>query len=123
MAGSLSLGSAAWTNGQEYGDQGEHAERIRQFIDAINQEALLSYASSLRDHQPCALSASFSVGHSNLVRKIQFRDGVAWAARLRMPLTPDGGDATTTTSSEERTRREMQSELATMEFVRYAGSW
>lgn len=116
MAESLPFGSAAWTNGEEFG--GEYAERINQFMDKINKESLISYASSLRGNQPCSLSPKFSVGSFNLVRKIQFDDGVEWAARLRMPPMPDEGDAMAAPPTGERMLLDMQSELATMEFVR-----
>jgi len=115
MANSLSVGSAAWTGGRKYG--GEYSERIGQFIDKVNQEALLAYASMLRGNRPCTISHEFSVGNFNLVRKIQFDDGVEWIARLRMPPTPDQrGGAVSPAAG--RILLDMQSELATMEFVR-----
>ena len=87
MAETLPVGSAAWRGGDEYED--EYSERIDQFIDSISKEALVDFASSLRDNRPCMLSEEFSVGNFNLVRKIQFNDGVEWIARLRMPPAPD----------------------------------
>ncbi|KAI0096980.1 hypothetical protein GGR51DRAFT_578541 [Nemania sp. FL0031] len=116
MADSLPFGSAAWTNGEEYG--GEYAERINQFVHKINTKALLSYASSLRGNQLCTVSHEFSVGSFNLVRKIQFDDGVEWIVRLRMPPMPDRGSSTASPPARKRMRLDMQSELATMEFVR-----
>ncbi|KAI5861327.1 kinase-like domain-containing protein [Durotheca rogersii] len=110
MDGFAPVGSDAWTGGKEY--EGEHAERICQFRDIVNQEALKAYTSKLRQNQPCTLSPEFSVGQDNLVRKIRFDDGVEWIARLRMP--PMEGES----SRPEATLLEMQSELATMEFVR-----
>ncbi|OAR05683.1 hypothetical protein LLEC1_06409 [Akanthomyces lecanii] len=115
MADPLPSGSAAWTNGEEYG--GEYAERINQFIQQINEKALLSYASSLRGNQPCTLSPKFSVGSFNFVRKIQFDDGVGWAARLRMPPMPEERSAVASPPAREMMLLDMQSELATMEFV------
>lgn len=106
---SLPVGSSAWTGGQEY--EGEYAERISEFIERINQQAVLDYASELREQRPCTMSAEFSVGNDNLVRNIKFDDGVEWIARFRMPALSDGGSASTS-------RLEMQSELDTMEFVR-----
>ncbi|EGX92905.1 Protein kinase-like domain [Cordyceps militaris CM01] len=114
MADSLPLGSTAWTNGEEYGG-GEYTMRINRFIDTVNEKALLSHASLLRGEQPCTLSREFSVGHFNLVRKIQFDDGVEWVVRLRMPPMPEEGSVM---ASPESIMVEMQSELATMEFVR-----
>lgn len=121
MADSLSVGSAAWTGGEEYA--GEYSERINQFTDQINQKALLGYASALRGNRPCTISREFSVGNFNLVRKTQFDDGVQWIARLRMPPMPDqdGGAVSPvpeTGCGRGRILLDMQSELATMELVR-----
>lgn len=116
MTGSHLVGSAAWTGGQEYQD--EYSERITQFSDRINKEALVDFASSLRDNQPFTLSDIFSVGNFNFVLKIEFDDGVEWVARLRMPPMPDSSSSTSV-NEKEKALREMKSELATMEFVRY----
>ncbi|KAK0655341.1 hypothetical protein B0T16DRAFT_319992 [Cercophora newfieldiana] len=115
MVHPLPVGSAAWTGGEEYG--GEYSERIHQFIDKVNQKALLSYASALRENRPCTISREFSVGSFNLVRKIQFDDGVEWIARLRMPPMPDQGRRAVPPAV-EGILLDMESELATMEFVR-----
>lgn len=111
MVDSLPVGSAAWTGAEEYED--EYSERINQFIESINKEALVDFASSLRHNQPCTLSDKFSVGSFNLVRKIQFNDGVEWVARLRMPPMPDS--SFNLRNERENALREMQSELATIE--------
>ncbi|KAI1772352.1 hypothetical protein F4818DRAFT_453963 [Hypoxylon cercidicola] len=108
--GSAPVGSDAGTRGKEY--EGGHTVRIRQFNAAVNLEALQAFASELRS-QPCIVSPGFSVGQHNLVRKITFRDGVNWIARLKMP--PMEGEPSTADAT-----LNMQSELATMEFVSYA---
>lgn len=69
------------------------------------------------------MSREFSVGTSKLVRQIQFIDGVEWIARLRMPPMPDQDNKEISADSKagrERRRAllDMQSELATMDFVR-----
>lgn len=116
MSDSLAIGSEAWTNGVEYG--GEYIDRINQFIADIDDNALTSCASSLRENQPCTLSPRFSVGNFNLVRKIQFEDGVEWVARLRMPAMADEDGGKFGAVSPEKMLLDFQSELATMEFVR-----
>ncbi|KAM3499699.1 hypothetical protein MY11210_009593 [Beauveria gryllotalpidicola] len=113
MAESLPFGSAAWTSGEEYG--GEYAVHINQFIDKINEKALLSYASLLRGIQPCILSPEFSVESFNLVRKIQFDDGLEWVVRLRMPPMLNEGSGMASPPSRERIMLDIQSELATMD--------
>ena len=113
------VGSAAWSGGEEYG--GEYTLRIAQFLSVINLEALRAYASTLREHRPCSVSDKFSVGNFNLVRTIRFDDGMKWVARLRMPPILDGETIADPTSGGKYGRNvvlEMQSELATMEFVR-----
>lgn len=114
MMVSLPIGSAAWTDGKEY--QYEYSERISHFLNRINKEALVDFASSLRENQPCMLSDQFSVGNFNLVLKIQFNDSVEWVARLRMPSLQDS--FSTLVKERNKALREMKSELATMELVR-----
>lgn len=118
MTYSPPLGNASWKGVGDYGE--EYAERIHKFIDKIDNKALESYASSLRGNQPCKISAEFSVGNFHLVRKIQFHDGVEWIVRLLMPPMPVAGQLIETVSPKAQERRllSMQSELATMEFVR-----
>jgi len=115
MVNSLPVGSAAWTRGEGYG--GEYSERIDRFNGKVNQKALLAYASGLRENRPCTISHEFSVGSFNLVRKIQFEDGVEWIARLRMPLMPDQ-EGREVSPAVGRILLDVQSELATMESVR-----
>ncbi|KID81986.1 Protein kinase-like domain protein [Metarhizium guizhouense ARSEF 977] len=118
MTDSPPLGNVSWKG--VGGDAEEYAERIHKFIDKIDNKALESYASSLRGNQPCKISTDFSVGNFNLVRKIQFHDGVEWIVRLLMPPVPVAGQLVETVSAKAREKRllSMQSELATMEFVR-----
>lgn len=89
----------------------------RNFISHIDNKALLSYTSSLRDGQLCTLSPKFSVESFNFVRKVAFGDGVEWIARLRMPPIVNKDGEPSSAPSSERVRLEMESELATMEFV------
>ncbi|KAK9438138.1 Protein kinase-like protein [Metarhizium brunneum] len=118
MTDSPPLGNVSWKGVGDYGE--EYAERIHKFIDKIDNKALESYASSLRGNQPCKISTEFSVGNFNLVRKIQFHDGVEWIVRLLMPPLPVAGQLVETVSPKAQEKRllSMQSELATMEFVR-----
>lgn len=112
---SLPVGSAAWIGGEAYFDSEEYSDRINQFIDKIDEGALVTFASGLRENRSCNISREFSVGSFHLVRKIQFDDGVEWIARLRMPPMPDEDGEIDT---RESTLLGMQSELATMEFLR-----
>lgn len=118
------LGSSGWTGGAEY--HGEYADRIDQFVKAVDDNALKKYASGLRENRPCVLSREFSVGNDNLVRKIEFDDGIKWVARLRMPRIlhdTDGAASSHHNYENEKNDRSksvlvaMRSELATMEFV------
>ncbi|VUC23585.1 unnamed protein product [Clonostachys rosea] len=79
------LGSDSWIGADASQANDEFHQRASLFISAVNWAALLSISSHLRDGMPCKLSDAFSIGHSNMVRRIIFDDQVSWAARLRMP--------------------------------------
>lgn len=111
------IGDCAWRNDKDY--HGEYADRIEKFTTNIDTDALLKFASTLRDGRACTISDNFSVGNFNLVRKIRFDDDIDWIARLRMPpIDEHDGDGVTSGLNAKQVRREMESELATMEFIR-----
>lgn len=124
MANILPMGLDSWTSGA--GVYGEEADRIRRFIAKVKLKGLCDFASSMRRNWvPCAVSEEFSVGRHNMVRKIEFDDGVHWVAKLRMPPSRDEGyaashgAATEAEAGKEERLMEIQSEIATMDFVRY----
>lgn len=119
----VSLGSDAWDNGEQFVTAAA-INRIKHFQRAFNPQALIAYATSLRDCE-CTLSEKFSMGTGNFVKKITFSDGVEWIARIRLPRWDDFDEELKRNKSKsdreiERLEdlREMESELATMDFVR-----
>lgn len=104
MVDSPLIGSDAW--------KGSISSGANAFLDRINKDALVKFASSLRDNRSCTLSDKFTSGCDHLVLKIEFDDGVKWVARLQTPFK----QATSPTLKDRR--RSLESELATMEFVR-----
>lgn len=104
MVDSPLIGSDAW--------KGSTSSGANAFLDGINKDALVDFASLLRDNRPCTLSDKFTSGCDHLVLKIEFNDGVKWVARLQLPFKR------ATSPTLEDLRRSMESEVATMEFVR-----
>lgn len=80
------LGSDSWICASGYDEGDELHTRVTDFVKRVDWDSLTNIASSLRNGFKCTLSAKYSVGHFNLVRKLVFEDGVGWVARLRMPL-------------------------------------
>jgi Phosphotransferase enzyme family len=76
-------------------------------FNALDRPKICNYTSSLRNGQSCAVSDAFTHGKYNLVIEILFDDGVSWVARIRLY-----GD------SADNDDLVMESELATMEYVR-----
>lgn len=58
--------------------------RVQNFIDSINWDGLIEYASKLRNGKICKLLPDIGLGYNHLVRIIEFQDDVRWIARLRM---------------------------------------
>jgi hypothetical protein len=109
------LGSASWIGAGEYEVGDELYERATAFLAAVKWDVLASFSSSLRNGIPCELAKGFSMGHSNMVRRIVFEDGVSWVARLKLPLLPSVfGDHERLDGASV-----LRIELASMKFFRY----
>ncbi|KAL6918904.1 hypothetical protein FSST1_002930 [Fusarium sambucinum] len=74
-----------WNNGGQYDPGSEFQERALAMLKSTKWDRLLSIASTLRNGIPCVISESFSLGQSNIVRRLEFTDGINWVARVRMP--------------------------------------
>ena len=107
------LGSDAWLDANEIDEESELHTRATAFVAAIKWEQLKTLASGIRG-MACELSDKYSLGHYNLVKKLEFLDGVSWIVRLRLPQLP----------SVFGTREAMKSadcmsiEIATMNYIR-----
>ncbi|TGJ78387.1 hypothetical protein E0Z10_g10375, partial [Xylaria hypoxylon] len=75
-----SIGSDLWNSEN-------HDIRAHKFFDAVNWQALASIATGCRDGIQCSYldAEGFSMGQFNMVRRLDFVDGVRWVARVQMP--------------------------------------
>jgi hypothetical protein len=108
------LGSGNWVGLEQIDEDDELYDRTTAFIGAIKWQALTSLATRMRAVD-CQLSEKYSVGHFNLVRRLQFTDGVSWIARLRLPDLPSMFGQREALNAEEC----MRIEIATMKYLRY----
>lgn len=94
--------------------RGRLHDRTTAFIGAIKWQALTSLAIHMRSVD--CQREKYSVGHFNLVRRLQFADGVSWIARLRLPDLPSMFGQREALNAEDC----MRIEIATMKYLRYA---
>ncbi|PGH20359.1 hypothetical protein AJ80_03627 [Polytolypa hystricis UAMH7299] len=66
--------------------------RATLFFEQVEWGELAAIVSRHRDGISCSYHEKFSLGHFNMVRQIEFEDGVKWVARLRMPKIGGGFD-------------------------------
>lgn len=78
----LSIGVGEYEVGSAYHD------RATILLSQANWTGLLQRCTELRKVS-CQLSEQYSIGHDNMVRRIEFDDGVSWVARLRLPKMED----------------------------------
>lgn len=109
------VGSEAWLGVSDHEPESIYHTRATSFFEAVNWTALLTIASRHNDNIPCKYTGSFSMGHFNMTRRIDFYNGTSWIARLRFPLDAEA-------AQREALPREkvMQLEVAIMKFLRYA---
>ena len=108
------LGSDSWVGLEQVDEENELYDRTTAFIGAIKWQALTALATRMRSVD-CQLSEKYSVGHFNLVRRLQFADGVSWIARLRLPELPSMFGQREALNAKEC----MRIEIATMKYLRY----
>ncbi|KAG9502074.1 hypothetical protein J7337_007790 [Fusarium musae] len=79
------VGSTSWIGTDAYDPGDELHDRALAALDKLNWDHLLSLSSALNNGVPCTFSQKFSIGHFNMVRRIDFTDGTSWVARVRLP--------------------------------------
>ncbi|KAG5761086.1 hypothetical protein H9Q72_010812 [Fusarium xylarioides] len=79
------VGSTSWIGADAYDPGDELHDRALAVFDKLKWDHLLSLSSALNNGVPCTFSPRFSVGHFNMVRRIDFTDGTSWVARVRLP--------------------------------------
>ncbi|KAF9761851.1 hypothetical protein IL306_003659 [Fusarium sp. DS 682] len=88
-----SLGSDSWIGADRYFEGTELHDRALAVLNEVNWDRLLSISSNLRNGTPCKFSQNVAMGHANMVRRIEFTDGINWVAKVRLPeLKAEVGD-------------------------------
>ncbi|KAM0083810.1 hypothetical protein ACKRZS_004016 [Fusarium odoratissimum] len=82
------VGSTSWIGADAYDPGDELHNRALAVLGTLNWDHLLSISSALNNGVPCTFSQKFSIGHFNMVRRIDFTDGTSWVARVRLPELP-----------------------------------
>ncbi|RGP66279.1 kinaselike domain [Fusarium sporotrichioides] len=112
----VALGSTSWIGADNYESGGDFHDRALKTLNEINWDRLLTISSSLRNGTSCRISQSFSIGHFNMVRRIEFADGISWVARVRLPeMKSFFGDREMLDDAET-----LRVELASMNFLKRA---
>ncbi|PNP76659.1 hypothetical protein FNYG_10078 [Fusarium nygamai] len=71
------VGSTSWIGADAYDPGDELHDRALAVLDKLNWDPLLSLSSALNNGVPCTFSQKFSIGHFNMVRRIDFTDGTS----------------------------------------------
>jgi aminoglycoside phosphotransferase (APT) family kinase protein len=83
---------------------------IQQFVSSLDREAFCRHANSIRGRTDCKIrTEKFECGKDHVLFELSFDDNVIWLARVPRPVDSSGVN-----SGPE----EMESEIATMNFVR-----
>ncbi|KAI0201427.1 hypothetical protein F4808DRAFT_126531 [Astrocystis sublimbata] len=109
------IGSDAWESAEQYGADSVLTAEARKFFNAVNWEALALIATGCRDGIQCSYADpdKFSVGQFNMVRRLDFADGVRWVARVRLPK-----EATPVPLELYDSRKGFEIEVASMKFFK-----
>ncbi|KAJ3573390.1 hypothetical protein NPX13_g4721 [Xylaria arbuscula] len=109
------IGSDLWDSPEDDDPDSEIRKAARKFFDAIDWQALASIASSHRGGMHCSYAdgSKFSCGQFNMVRRLDFTDGVRWVARVRL-----SNEATPAPLARYDSRRAFEIEVASMKFLK-----
>ena len=107
------MGSDSWVGADVYDSDDDLNVQIVDFFNKIKWDLLASIASRHRDDVTCRYAAKYSIGQFNLVRRLNFDDGVSWVVRVRLPP-----EATTAPLEEYDSKRAFEVEIAGMKFFK-----
>ena len=107
------IGSEIWQGGNAYTDGSSINLESRKFFESFDWQALASIASKVRGGLSCSYADRFSMGQFNMVRRLNFDDGVSWVARIRLPP-----EASAAELSKYDSRRAFDIEIAAMHFFK-----
>ena len=105
------VGSDTWQDASQVITASPRGKLIANCIKTVKWESLLMLCSNLREGTGCKISEKFSVGSHNLVKLVDFDDGVKWVARISLQVIDDF----MTASVEER----MDREVTIYKFLKY----
>lgn len=94
------------------------AKGLETILDQVDLEGLKSIASHLRNGRKCRVSDNYTCGAYNIVFEIVFDDGVSWIARLRSASQMQVVSQEFVFESPTYKQHLMESEIATMKYVR-----
>ncbi|OAA70601.1 Protein kinase-like domain protein [Cordyceps fumosorosea ARSEF 2679] len=84
------IGSDAWLGAGNYEPGSAWNTRATDFFKVVKWGAVAAIASRLRGGISCSFADKFAIGNFNIVRRLDFDDGVSWVARVRLPPIIDG---------------------------------
>jgi hypothetical protein len=79
------IGSDSWIGADAYEADDEYNAQTVKFFKSVIWDILASIASRHRSGAPCTYADKYSIGQFNLVRRLDFHDGVSWVVRVRLP--------------------------------------
>ena len=82
-----------WDGLSSYNEDSPYGQRVQKFKDRINWNAMCQYASKLHSEESCTINPQSTMGGRHLVRRIHFKGGTRWIARVRIttPMNEDEG--------------------------------
>ena len=111
--------SAKWTGISELmRSDSPMAKGMEDILAQVDLEGLRSIASSLRNGRKCTISDRYTCGAYNLVFEVLFDDGISWIARLRSASPMQVVSQELVFESPTYKQHIMESEVATMKYVR-----
>lgn len=93
---------------------GEIETLVTHCLENTRWGGLCEICSSVRDGIACKVSDKFSIGTENLVRLVEFEDGVRWVARIWMLAN----DAETDVGIAASAEKVMESQVATYKYLK-----
>lgn len=95
------IGSDAWQGAELFLEDSEVATRAAQCLENVRWDKLNALCSSLRNGIGCKVSENYSLGTQNLVKLVEFEDGLKWVARMSLLMHDNEIGAELKASSEK----------------------
>ena len=107
------IGSDTWQGAARFLEDSEVATRAARCLKNTRWENLTALCSSLRKGISCKVSDKYSLGTQNLVKLVEFEDGLKWVARISLLIDDNEIGAELTASAEKC----MESLVATYHYL------